>query len=288
MFTVPRKSSGKSPPYRGKFEVNGLEITMEIDTGASLSVISEETYQYLSQRKEDLELKESKVTLHTYTGEPIKPKGLIEVSVEYDNETNRLPLLVLSGKGPNLVGRNWLETIRLDWKGIRHLARPSLENILSQYEHLFKEELGTLKGTKAKNYADPSTKPVFCRARSVPYTMRSKVEKELERLETEGTIEAVQYSEWTTPMVPILKPGGSVRLCGDYKVTVNKASRLDAYPIPKIEELHNKLAGGKTFTELDLSHAYEQMVLDEDSRKLVTINTHRGLYRYNRSAIITF
>ena len=71
-------------------------------------------------------------------------------------------------------------------------------------------------------------------------------------------------------------------------MTVNKASRLDAYPIPKIEELHNKLAGGKTFTELDLSHAYEQMVLDEDSRKLVTINTHRGLYRYNRSAIITF
>jgi hypothetical protein len=64
--------------------------------------------------------------------------------------------------------------------------------------------------------------------------------------------------------------------------TVNQASRLDAYPIPKIEELHNKLAGGKTFTELDLSHAYEQMVLDDDSKECVTINTHRGLYRYNR------
>jgi hypothetical protein len=105
--------------------------------------------------------------------------------------------------------------------------------------------------------------------------MRSKIEKELERLEREGTIEAVQYSEWATPVVPIIRPDGSARLCGDYKLTVNQASRLDAYPIPKIEELHNKLAGGKTFTELDLSHAY-------DSKECVTINTHRGLYRYNR------
>ncbi|CAB4025071.1 putative protein K02A2.6-like protein, partial [Paramuricea clavata] len=49
-----------------------------------------------------------------------------------------------------------------------------------------------------------------------------------------------------------------------------------------MEEVHNKLAGGKTFTELDLSHAYEQMVLDDASKDVVTINTHRGLYRYNR------
>ena len=46
-------------------------------------------------------------------------------------------------------------------------------------------------------------------------------------------------------MVPILKPDRSVQLCRDYKVTVNKVSRLDAYPLPKIEEVHNKLAGGK-------------------------------------------
>ena len=63
---------------------------------------------------------------------------------------------------------------------------------------------------------------------------------------------------------------------------MNNVSRLDTYPVPKIEEIHNKLAGGKTFTELDLSHAYEQMVLDDASKGLVTINTHRGLYRYNR------
>ena len=74
----------------------------------------------------------------------------------------------------------------------------------------------------------------------------------------------------------------SVRLCGDYRVPVNKASVTAQYPISKIEELYNKMAGGQTFTELDLSHAYEQVELENESKEFVTINTHRGLYQYNR------
>ena len=255
---------------------------MEIDTGASFSVINEKTYQQICRGKENLELKESNISLRTYTGEKICPKGITEVVIEYNNQVNHLPLLVLKGNGPNLIGRNWLENICLNWKSIKRLAKLNLEEVLSKYDDLFTDELGKMNGVTAKIYVDPSTKPIFCRARSVPYMMKPKIEKELERLERQGTIEPVQYSEWATPVVPVMKSDGSVRLCGDYKVTVNKVSRLDGYPIPKIEELHNKLAGGKTFTELDLSHAYEQMVLDDASKELVTINTHRGLYRYNR------
>ena len=54
------------------------------------------------------------------------------------------------------------------------------------------------------------------------------------------------------------------------------------HPIPKLDDLYTKLAGGKTFTELDLSHAYKQMLVDENSKEFLTINTHKGLYRYNR------
>lgn len=55
----------------------------------------------------------------------------------------------------------------------------------------------------------------------VPYALREKVEKELERLEKEGTIDALQSSEWAAPIVPAMKRDGSIRLCGDYKLTVN-------------------------------------------------------------------
>lgn len=49
-----------------------------------------------------------------------------------------------------------------------------------------------------------------------------------------------------------------------------------------MNELFTKLNGGQTFSKLDLSQAYNQIVLDKDSRKYVTINTHQGLYRYTR------
>lgn len=78
------------------------------------------------------------------------------------------------------------------------------------------------------------------------------------------------------------KPDGSIRICGDYKLTVNRASRVDQYPIPKVEDLFTQLNGGQLFTKLDMSHAYQQVVLDEESRNYVTINTHKGLYTYSR------
>ena len=74
----------------------------------------------------------------------------------------------------------------------------------------------------------------------------------------------------------------SVHVCGDFKLTVNKVARLDRYPIPQIEDLLAKLAGGKQFSKLDMSQAYQQLVLDESSRQYVVINTHKGLFRYSR------
>ena len=79
-----------------------------------------------------------------------------------------------------------------------------------------------------------------------------------------------------------MKNDGTVRVCGDYKLTVNKVTKLDGYPIPKLDDFYTKLAGGQTFTELDLSHAYEQMLVDHDSKEFLTINTHKALFRYNR------
>ena len=67
-----------------------------------------------------------------------------------------------------------------------------------------------------------------------------------------------------------------------YKVTINPELDIDQYPLPKPEELFARLAGGKGFTKIDLTHAYQQMILEESSRKFVTINTHRGLYELTR------
>ena len=92
--------------------------------------------------------------------------------------------------------------------------------------------------------------------------------RKFDRLQKEDIIEPVTFSEWAAPIVPVVKDDGGIRICCDYKVTINNLSKLESYPIPKVEDLFTALSGGKTFSKLDLSHAYQQLILDEESRNL--------------------
>ena len=83
-------------------------------------------------------------------------------------------------------------------------------------------------------------------------------------------------------MVVVPKADGSLRLCGDYRLTVNKVARVHQYPLPRVEELLAKLSGCSLFSKVDLKSAYNQLVLDEKSREYLTLNTPRGLVRPTR------
>ncbi|GFW48409.1 uncharacterized protein K02A2.6 [Trichonephila clavipes] len=88
----------------------------------------------------------------------------------------------------------------------------------------------------------------------------------------------VDSSEWATPVVPVVKSDGSIRLCADYSVTLNPNLIVPQHPLPRLDEIFGSLNGGKQFTKLDFKHAYLQMKVHPDSQKLMTINTHKGLY----------
>ena len=129
-----------------------------------------------------------------------------------------------------------------------------------------------------------NAQPIFCKARPVPYAVKESVENEFSEMEKRGIMYKVPTREWSTPLVVIPKPDKSVRICGDYKVTVNREISEERYPIPSTEDLFATLAGGKKFTKLDLSQAYTQLEVDEKSQELLTVNTHMGLFRYRRLA----
>ena len=150
------------------------------------------------------------------------------------------------------------------------------------HSNVFKPGLGTIKGITAKLETKPDAQPKFCKARPVPYALQEAVDAEYHRLESEGIVQKVEFSEWATSMVHVQKADGTTRSCGDYAVTVKPQLNVPQYPIPLPEDVFVKLRGGKRFTKLDLKNAYQQLPLDPDSQQFVTINTHRGLYRYKR------
>ena len=269
-------------PYLVELSVNEAPLCMEVDTGAAVSLISEATYQSLGDPPP--QLRPTTVRLRTYSGEQLAVLGSLKVTVKYGNQEADLPLMVVKGPGPSLLGRDWLSTIRIDWKSlaVHKTTGDPLSEILDRHKNLFRKELGLARSIQATLHVEPNCVPRFCKARSVPYALREKVEEELDRLQAKGIIEPVHFSSWAAPIVPVLKHDGRVRICGDYKLTVNRVAQQDQYPLPRIEDLFARLAGGKHFSKLDVAHAYQQIALEKDSRQYVTINTHRGLYQYNR------
>ena len=148
-----------------------------------------------------------------------------------------------------------------------------IEQLKESYAEIFKPEIGTVRAVKAKLHLKENVRPVFQKARPVPFALRPAVEKELKKMEDEG-IEPVEVSEWATPIACVPKTDGSVRFCGDYQT--------EQFPIPTLEEIRGKVSTWKKFTKIDLRSAYQQMILDKASQQLCTINTHNGLFRYTR------
>ena len=89
-----------------------------------------------------------------------------------------------------------MEHIRLDWPQINLVQLSSLQAVLKSHEAVFQGGLGALQGYQARILVEPDTKPRFSKARSVPYAYWELVEKELDRLVSEGILEPVEFSEW--------------------------------------------------------------------------------------------
>ena len=220
---------------------------MELDTGSAVSIILFDLYQ---QKINDNPLHKTGLFLKTYTGENITPVGVLKVNVDYQNQRELLDLYVVKSKGPVLMGRDWLRKIRLDWCSIKSLQastatlspKERLETMLDKYSDVFEDKLGTFTSAKAELTLKEDSQPRFLKARQVPYALKPKVEEEFRRLQNEGILTKVEWSEWATPIVPVPKKDGSVRLCGDYKVTVNAGTASRQYPLPRIEDIFANLA----------------------------------------------
>ena len=260
-------------------------LRLMIDTASPLTFINQKTWQELQQPK----LEPTSRVLGAFEGQPIQPMGYFNTQVQRTDEPGKSTMLTIyvSRRGVNLIGRDGQVKLHITVdprqfvSSIDMLPR-SLQEVIAMNETLFKPQLGCCTSFKATLLLRQGAQPKYCKARKLPFALKPIVGAELDRLEKEQVLEKVTHSDWATPIVVVRKPGGKVRLCGDFKVTLNPTLKTDVYPFPLPEELFQKLNGGHKFSKLDLAEAYLQIPLDEKSAELVVINTHQGLYKFRR------
>jgi len=118
--------------------------------------------------------------------------------------------------------------------------------------------------------------------RRVSHPLAPKVEEEIRRMLDMGVIVSVdKETDWCAPLVPVLKPNGSVRLCVDYK-KLNKAIKRQRFILPTPDGIYHKLKGSKIYSTLDAVSGYWQMPLDEETSELTTFITESGRYKFTR------
>ena len=118
-------------------------------------------------------------------------------------------------------------------------SKANLDDLLRKFEDILPSELGTMKNEKAKIYLKANSIPKFLKTRLVPYVLKNKIDLEIERMVKNNILEPVNISEWATLIVPVIKEENSIRICGDYKMTVNQVSQLFELTIRVIKSLRN-------------------------------------------------
>lgn len=267
-------------PVSISLSVDNKVISMEVDTGSAVSCISKDTYiKYFAHRP----IEPFDLTLKFYDGSKVRPLGVIRPEVEYEGNFKKLELFVIEGGTTSLLGRQWLTELAIEIPvfNCQSISNEDLCKLFGRYKELFSGGLGRFTGGKATLRVREGAAPVYCRARLLPYALRDRVDHELDEMLRNGVIEPVDTSEWATPLVPVRKADGGLRICADYKITLNPNLLIDRYPLPKIDDLLVRLNGARVFSKIDLTQAYNQVELD-DSKQYTVINTHRGLFRYNR------
>lgn len=283
--------------------INGREVRMEIDTGACGTVMPERQFVEFFA---GLILRPPNRGFSLLSGESVSIVGCSDVCVRHNKRSHQLVLHVIKASANvlPLMGQDWLDNLYPGWREFfknfnENNMMPSnqVHNVLnfniaayqkqlkSKFSHVFSNNMFLpVKNFEAEIILNENAQPIFCKPYSVPFGARDAVKKELDRLVENGILIPVKHSKQATPIVIVMKPNGDVRICVDCKRTLNRFIETEHYPLPIIDDIFANLSDAKVFCVLDLTGAYQQLAVSERSQELLTINTHKGLYKYTRLA----
>ncbi|XP_070519751.1 uncharacterized protein [Cardiocondyla obscurior] len=239
--TFPSSNCRADPMYLDVI-VNGIKLKFKIDLGSYTAIIS------LKDKKKyfpDMKIKRIAPSLKAYDKVPLDSKGILEnLQVKLENCKVILNIRVMSRDGPMLIGREWLQALdlwplTLNFNNTCHMiSGPNIsEQFSNKFPKLFSLKPGMYNKGMLKFILKENAQPVALTARHLPFALTSKVEKEIDRLINLGHLEKIEVSNWATPIVPVIKSDGSVKICENFKLTVNPNLVRDCHPIPLIDDI---------------------------------------------------
>ncbi|UYV72132.1 K02A2.6-like [Cordylochernes scorpioides] len=217
-------------PIKIEVQINDKILSLEYDTGSAYSLISDSTRRF-SRLPNPCPADPLRVKLGTYSGQPLKVFGTLDVPVQYQNSTQTLPLMVVGGEGPSLCGRNCMEALGIlptqPYKvDMNKVTENNLPTQLHRFRELFKPGYGVFKGVRARLLVDPEMKPRFFKSRPIPYALKEKISRDLDRLVKTGILKPVRHAEWAAPIVPVLKSDQTIRILINTHQGLYKYTRL--------------------------------------------------------------
>lgn len=287
------------PALYVRVNINGVNFKCEIDCGAATGVISSVVYVKYFKHCPLYGVTNKIFTLANDTKCDLC--GVMNVLLNGKFKSQVLVIRSNSESAP-LVGRTWLNYLYPNWRSyfssekilkvdeseVRSCSNGILkcqslvDELKISFKDVFEPRSSPIRDFLVNLKLKDNVTPKFRKPSVVPYSLRETVKSQFEDMLRKGIVKRVDFSDWASQIVLAKKKDGRIRVCCNYKPTLNPCLESNEYPIPNVDDILFTLNGNKCFSVIDLSGAYLQLALDEKSRMLTTINTHIGLFSYCR------
>ena len=216
---------------REKVKINGKYFHLQVDTGSDITLVPVNFWQDLGKPR----LKKSALQLKQLDGTIIKTLGTFKGMFETKNRFEIISIIVMAcTKDYGLLG---IDVLKVDTLKLVN----SMES-----EEL---EIGLLKGYEASIHLKVNYHPRYIQARRLSIHILPVVVSKLKKMIQQGILEKVTHrgSNWASPIVNIKKTDGDIKICGDYKISVNQQTCSDSFPLSSIKTTSHELANMKHF-----------------------------------------
>lgn len=250
--------------------LGGIPVDMLIDSGSNCNILDDGTWSCLKRQNIKVceQVKNPSKLLFAYGSKiPLNILGSFKAEISVGGNSEIATIYVIKNGSRCLLGKTTaiaLGVLKIGL-GINYIG-----------------PFPKFKGVLVDIPIDKSITPVSQPYRRIPIPLESKVTEKLQELVAADIIEVVNgHAEWVSPIVPVLKGNGEVRICLDMR-RANEAIMRENHPLPTMDTLLPHFRKANIFSRLDIKNAFHQIEISESSRYITTFITNKGLFRYKR------